>query len=195
MQTPSGASDGLLSAQPGRRGTMRVVEAAETGLDMRLARLRHTIGRHMAGVDYAADLLRYVPGSGNISYVPFFARIMYMMILRFMMCGTCGAGFGVGRMMRLSVVELRQSLAEMLNRAEYQGERIIIHRRGKDAAAIISIEHMKLLDRLIEAEEDRVDVETARASLAESDERVSYAKVRRRLGLDDEQKRTKNGTR
>ena len=97
-------------------------------------------------------------------------------------------------MMRLSVVELRQSLAEMLNRAEYQGERIIIHRRGKDAAAIISIEHMKLLDRLIEAEEDRVDVQAARASLAESEERIPYANVRRRLGLDDEQKATKRRT-
>jgi antitoxin (DNA-binding transcriptional repressor) of toxin-antitoxin stability system len=35
-------------------------------------------------------------------------------------------------MMRRNFVELRQSLADILNRAEYQGERIVIHRRGKD---------------------------------------------------------------
>jgi prevent-host-death family protein len=90
--------------------------------------------------------------------------------------------------MRLNVVELRQSLAEILNRAEYQGERIIIHRRGKDVAAIVPLEDLKLLERLIEEVEDRLDVEAARASVAESVDRIPYADVRRSLGLDDEQK-------
>ena len=94
-------------------------------------------------------------------------------------------------MTRLSVVELRQSLAEILNRAEYQGERIIIHRRGKDAAAIIPLEHLKLLERLIEEVEDRLDVEAALASLAESQDRIPYADVRRGLGLDGEQRATR----
>ncbi len=90
--------------------------------------------------------------------------------------------------MRLNVVELRQSLAEVLNRAEYQGERIIIHRRGKDVAAIVPLEDLKLLERLIEEVEDRLDVEAARVSMAESEDRIPYADVRRRLGLDDGQK-------
>ncbi len=87
-------------------------------------------------------------------------------------------------MMRLNVVELRQSLAEILNRAESQGERIIIHRRGKDAAVLIPLEDLKLLERLIEDAEDRLDIEAARTSLAESDDRIPYSTVRRRLGLD-----------
>jgi antitoxin Phd len=86
-------------------------------------------------------------------------------------------------MMRLNVVELRPSLAEILNRAEYQGERIIIHRRGEDVAAIISLEDLKLFERLIEDAEDRLDIEAARAALAESEDRIPYAEVRRRLGL------------
>ena len=95
--------------------------------------------------------------------------------------------------MRLSVVELRQSLAEVLNRAEYQGERIIIHRRGKAAAALIPIEDLRLLERLVEAAEDHLDVEAARAAVAESEDRIPYSTIRRRLGLDDEQetKRTR----
>jgi len=42
-------------------------------------------------------------------------------------------------MKRLNVVELKNSLGDVLNKAEYQGERTIVHRRGKDSAAIISI--------------------------------------------------------
>jgi prevent-host-death family protein len=90
--------------------------------------------------------------------------------------------------MRLNVVELRQSLTEILNRAEYQGERIIIHPRGKDVAAIVPLEDLKLLERLIEEVEDRRDVEAARVSMAESEDRIAYSDVRRELGLDDEQK-------
>ncbi|MGP0063040.1 MAG: type II toxin-antitoxin system Phd/YefM family antitoxin [Isosphaeraceae bacterium] len=98
-------------------------------------------------------------------------------------------------MIRLNVVELRQSLAEILNRAEYQGERIVIHRRGKDVAAIISLEDLKLFEQLLEDAEDRIDIEAARAALAESEDRIPYADVRRRLGLDDEQKANRTGAR
>ena len=64
-------------------------------------------------------------------------------------------------MKRLNVVELKNSLGEVLNQAEYQGERIIVHRRGKDSAAIISIPDLKLFERLMEEAEDRLDVEAA----------------------------------
>ena len=86
-------------------------------------------------------------------------------------------------------MELRQSLADVLNRAEYRGERIVIHRRGKDAAAIISIEDLKLLERLIEDAEDRLDVTAAREALAESSERIPYTKVRERWGSTMSKKR------
>jgi len=84
---------------------------------------------------------------------------------------------------RLSVVELKQSLGDVLNRAEYQGARIIVHRRDKDAAAIISVEDLRLLERLVREEEDRIDNQRADAALAESDDRVPYAVIRARLGL------------
>jgi prevent-host-death family protein len=91
-------------------------------------------------------------------------------------------------MTRLSVVELKNALGDVLNRAEYQGERIVIHRRGKDSAAIISIEDLRLFERLLEAAEDRLDIAAARAALAESDVRISYDEFRRRQGLTDEPK-------
>ncbi len=94
-------------------------------------------------------------------------------------------------MTRLNVVELRHSLSGILDRAEQHGERIIIRRRGKDAAALVPLEDLKLLERLIEEAEDRLDVEAAHASLAESDERIPYSTIRQELELDDEQKTEK----
>jgi antitoxin Phd len=91
-------------------------------------------------------------------------------------------------MKRLSVVELKNSLRDVLNRAGSKGERIIVQRRGKDAAAIISVEDLRLFERLLEEAEDRADVAAARAALAESDERIPYEEFRRRHGLDDEPK-------
>ena len=72
-------------------------------------------------------------------------------------------------MTRMSVAELRQELADVLNRAEYRGERFVIHRREKEAAAIISIEDLALLERLVRQEEDRIDLAAAEAALAEND--------------------------
>jgi len=83
-------------------------------------------------------------------------------------------------MTRLNVVDLRQSLADVLNRAEYRGERIVVHRRGKDAAAIISIEDLHLLERLVAEEEEKMDVAAAQAALAEPGERILYSEYRRR---------------
>ncbi len=89
-------------------------------------------------------------------------------------------------MNRLNVVELKNSLGDVLNKAEYQGERTIVHRRGKDSAAIISIPDLRLLELLIEEAEDRLDVEAARKALTESAERIRYEEFRRQQGLHDE---------
>ncbi len=91
-------------------------------------------------------------------------------------------------MKRLNVVELKNSLGDVLNKAEYLGERTIVHRRGKDSAAIISIPDLRLFELLIEEAEDRLDVEAARQALTESDERIPYEEFRQQHGLHDEPK-------
>jgi prevent-host-death family protein len=88
---------------------------------------------------------------------------------------------------RLSVVELRQQLAEVMNRAEYQGQRFIIHRRDKDAAAIISIEDLELLERLVRQEEDRIDVAAARDA-RKDDDYVPYEDFRAETRMTDERR-------
>lgn len=82
-------------------------------------------------------------------------------------------------MTTLSITEIREGLSEAISRVAYQGERIRIRRSGKDVVAIVSLEDLALL----EAIEDRRDIEAADAALAESNERIPYEKVRRELGL------------
>ncbi len=88
-------------------------------------------------------------------------------------------------MTRVNASEARKEFADTLNRVAFGGEHIVLHRRGKDVAAMISMEALRLLERLLEEYEDREDVKAAREALAESDERIPYERVRRELGLAD----------
>jgi prevent-host-death family protein len=81
--------------------------------------------------------------------------------------------------MAIKATRARDAFGETLNRAAYGKERVVIARHGKDIAAMISIEDLRLLEEL----EDRFDVEAAREALAESDERIPYEVVRKDLGL------------
>ena len=82
-------------------------------------------------------------------------------------------------MTRLRVSEVRRDFSEVLNRVAYKGERIVLHRRGKDAAALIPVEDLARLEEL----EDAMDVQAAEEALEESDERIPYEQMRKDLGL------------
>lgn len=81
-------------------------------------------------------------------------------------------------MTRLAASSLRQKLADALNRVAYRGERIVLERRGKNVAALVSLEDLALLEAL----EDRMDLEAAREALQEPGS-VPWAAVKARLGL------------
>ena len=83
-------------------------------------------------------------------------------------------------MTKISTAEARSGFAEVINRASFGKERFVLTRRGKKLVAIIPVEDLELLEEM----EDRMDVAAAKASLAESDERVSYRDLRRELGLE-----------
>ncbi len=88
-------------------------------------------------------------------------------------------------MSRISVSEAREDLSETLNRVAYGQERIVLHRHGKDVAAVVSINDLVLFERLLEEYETRLDVQEADKALAESDERIRYELIRKELGLTD----------
>ncbi|SPF40012.1 Antitoxin of toxin-antitoxin system Phd [Candidatus Sulfopaludibacter sp. SbA4] len=88
-------------------------------------------------------------------------------------------------MARLNVSKAQEEFPEVVNRAASGGERTIVSRRGKDVAAVIPIEDLRLLERLAREEMDRIDIEEARAALKEAEEKgtIPLEEVRRRLGL------------
>ncbi|WP_066377677.1 MULTISPECIES: type II toxin-antitoxin system Phd/YefM family antitoxin [unclassified Anabaena] len=65
----------------------------------------------------------------------------------------------------ISATEARANFQNLINRAEYGGERIVIQRHGKSAVAIIGIKDLQLL----EAIEDAIDSEELRRAVAEND--------------------------
>jgi prevent-host-death family protein len=79
----------------------------------------------------------------------------------------------------VSTSKARIDFAETINLVAYQGERVVLDRRGKQIAAIIPIDDLAFLEEL----ENRMDVEAAKRAFAESDERIPYEKVRQEIGL------------
>ena len=65
-----------------------------------------------------------------------------------------------------SIVELRNNLADLLNRVQYGDERVRITRNGKPIAAIISTEDLNYFEAL----EDWFDIAEAKRALDESEE-------------------------
>ncbi|HEY7712919.1 MAG TPA: type II toxin-antitoxin system Phd/YefM family antitoxin [Candidatus Binatia bacterium] len=84
-------------------------------------------------------------------------------------------------MKQVSTVEARAQFSEIINRAAFGKERVTLTRRGKEIVAVVPIEDMKLLEAL----EDKIDLEEARAALTEAKKKgtVSWDKVKAELGI------------
>jgi prevent-host-death family protein len=83
--------------------------------------------------------------------------------------------------MTISTVKAREQLSTVINRAAFGKERIVLTRRGKEVAAVVPIEDVKLLEEL----EDRIDLEEARAALVETKSKgtIPWEKIKADLGL------------
>jgi prevent-host-death family protein len=57
---------------------------------------------------------------------------------------------------KVSITQARDTLADLVGRVQYGGEHIILERRGKPVGALVSIEALELLDRLEDAELNRI---------------------------------------
>jgi prevent-host-death family protein len=80
---------------------------------------------------------------------------------------------------RLPASKAREKFADVLNAVSVKGDRVLLHRHGKNVAALISAQDLELLEAL----EDKYDVDLAREALAESDERIPWDKVKADLAL------------
>ena len=78
---------------------------------------------------------------------------------------------------KLTASEARQNFSDILNRAAFGRERVLVHRGKKPVAAIMPVEDYKFLEDL----EDRIDIEEARKRLNEPT--IPWSKIKKELGL------------
>jgi prevent-host-death family protein len=85
-------------------------------------------------------------------------------------------------MATVTVANAKNHFSDLLRRAEYGGERVIVERHGKPVAVIVSTDDLKRLEAL----EDVADVRDAEAALKEAAETdtIPLEAVLRKHGLD-----------
>jgi prevent-host-death family protein len=80
---------------------------------------------------------------------------------------------------KLTTSTARAQFADLVNRAEYAGERTIVHRRNRPVAAVVPIEDLKRLERL----EDEIDLAEARKAMKEKGKSIPWSQVKKELNL------------
>lgn len=84
-------------------------------------------------------------------------------------------------MTTMSSSQAREHFPEIMSEAAFGKKRFVVTRRGKRLAAIVPIEDLDM----IEAIEDKIDLEDARKALADVKKKgaTSWKKVKAELGL------------
>ena len=80
--------------------------------------------------------------------------------------------------MEMSVKTIRDNLADAINRVAYAGERVVLTRKRKGVAALVSMADLAALQRL----EDEADVKAARKARKEKGS-IPLATIKARLGM------------
>jgi prevent-host-death family protein len=65
--------------------------------------------------------------------------------------------------MKIGIAEVRNKLADAINRVAYGGERVVLERRGKGVVALVSMDDLALLEAL----ENESDLRAAQAAKTE----------------------------
>ena len=81
----------------------------------------------------------------------------------------------------VNTTEIRENLAEVLNRVAYAKDRVRITRRGKQVAAVVPIEDLEYLERM----EDEIDIRDVKKALVDVEKNgtIPWEEVKRELGL------------
>ena len=86
-------------------------------------------------------------------------------------------------MTTLTASKARQQLPEALNQVAYGGERIVIKRRGKVLAVLVSKDVFALLETI----DDRMDIKEVKKALADAkrkgQESILWERAKKKLGL------------
>lgn len=80
---------------------------------------------------------------------------------------------------RLSSSSARAQFADIVNRAAYGKERIVLHRRSRPVAAIVPIEDLQSIERI----EDEIDIREGRKAMREKGKNIPLEELRKKLRL------------
>ncbi len=80
-------------------------------------------------------------------------------------------------MSKISTSVARQRFSEILSKAEFAGERTILHRRKKPVAAVVPIEDLELIERY----EDELDARLLKK--ARKEKTIPWEQLKQDLGL------------
>jgi prevent-host-death family protein len=85
----------------------------------------------------------------------------------------------------LSCREVKDHMAEILNRVAYNHKRYKIARHNKEMAIIISIEEWEVIEKILQKLEDEEDIYEAQIALKEIEEKgsIPFDEMKKRVGL------------
>ena len=83
--------------------------------------------------------------------------------------------------MTISTREARENFSDVINRAAYGKERVILTRRGKPLVAVVPIDDVEVLETL----EDKIDLQDTLAALKEAEDKgtMTPQEFKRELGF------------
>jgi prevent-host-death family protein len=84
---------------------------------------------------------------------------------------------------RISCAQFRKEMAEYLDRVKYRGERIVIHRRGREAAVLVPLEDLAALEGAVERAEEPERVLVPKKARARRASGLGLDALRKDLGL------------
>ena len=80
---------------------------------------------------------------------------------------------------KVTTADARKNFADIVNQVAYGKEPIILTRRGKELAALVSIDDLMLLQKL----EDQLDIVDAWKAKEEPGEDINWSDLRKELDL------------
>ena len=82
--------------------------------------------------------------------------------------------------------EVRLSLGDLINRVLYRSERVRVTRRGKPVMALVPLEDLEFMEKVLDALEDEIDLPVIKErlrSFEETGEGIPWERIKAERGL------------